>query len=238
MASPQIEDGYTQIANELLEAISLCKLSGSEFQVLWVIIRKTYGYQKISDSISLSQFCLATGINKQNVCRALSILIKKNMVIKSDKALITKYRIQKDYTIWVPLSNLIRLSNLIKPVINSDKDSVINSETYKRNKNTKETIYPPLFEQFWESYPRKLEKKDCHTTWKKLNPEDKAKVIVAARNYTTAMKTEGREIQHIKHPKSFLNKDRWKDYLTTSDPVDEDESYLKKQHASSGPRRF
>ncbi len=140
MANPQIEDGYTRIANELLEAISLSKLNGSEHQVFWVIVRKTYGYQKKDDPISLSQFCLATRINKQNVCRALSNLITKNMIIKSDKDKITKYRIQKDYTTWKPLSNMITLSNPIKPVINSDKEIVINSETHKRKKNTKETL--------------------------------------------------------------------------------------------------
>ena len=140
MASPQIENGHTRIANELLDAIVRVGLAGEESKVFWFIVRKTYGYQKTWDEISLSQFCLASGLNKQNTCRALSNLIKKNMIIKSDKGKITKYRIQKDYTIWKPLSKLIMLSNPIKPVINIDKESVIKSETHKRNKNTKETI--------------------------------------------------------------------------------------------------
>lgn len=140
MANPQVENGHTRIANELLDAIVRVGLSGDEGKAFWFIVRKTYGFQKTTDSISLTQFCLATGMNKQNVCRALSNLIKKKMVIKSDKDRITKYRIQKDYTIWTPLSKLITLSNLIKPFIESDNEIVIKSETYKRNKNTKETI--------------------------------------------------------------------------------------------------
>lgn len=138
MANPQLEEGHTRIANDILEAVSLLRMSGEESQVFWVVIRKTYGYQKTWDEISLSQFCLATGMNKQNVCRALSKLIKKNMIIKIDKGRTSKYRIQKDYTTWLPLSKLITLSKLIKPVIKNDKENVINIETHKRNKNTKE----------------------------------------------------------------------------------------------------
>ena len=139
-ANPQTENGFTKLANELLEAFSLSRISGEENQVFWTIIRKTYGFNKTWDEISLSQFCLATGMNKQNVCRALSKLIKKKMIIKTDKGKIAKYRIQKDYTTWLPLSKLITLSNLIKPIIKTDKENVINLETYKRNKNTKDTI--------------------------------------------------------------------------------------------------
>ena len=140
MADPQLEEGYTRIANDILEAISLLRISGEESQVFWTIVRKTYGYQKTWDKISLSQFCLATGMNKQNVCRALSKLIKKKMVIKTDKGKISSYRIQKDYTHWLPLSKMITLSKPIKPIIKTDKENVINIETHKRNKNTKETI--------------------------------------------------------------------------------------------------
>ena len=50
MASPQIEDGYTKIANELLEAISKVNLSSYEFRVIMAIIRKTYGFNKKSDN--------------------------------------------------------------------------------------------------------------------------------------------------------------------------------------------
>jgi phage replication O-like protein O len=140
LANPQTENGYTKIANELLEAFCFVRLGGDENKVFWMIIRKTYGFNKKEDEISLSQFCLGTGLRKQNVCRALSNLIKKNMIIKSDKSDSVNYRIQKDYTLWKPLSNLITLSNPIMGVIKSDKESVIKSETHKRNKNTKETL--------------------------------------------------------------------------------------------------
>lgn len=141
MTSPQLEDGHTKIANELLEAIIRCKLPGDEGQIFWTIIRKTYGFNKKMDGITLSQFCLATGLIKPNACRALSNLITKNMIIKSDKGLIPTYRIQKDYTKWLPLSKLITLSDSIKTIIKSDNSGVIKSDKLQKTiNNTKDNV--------------------------------------------------------------------------------------------------
>ena len=140
MANPQTENGYTMIANELLEALARIRLSGEETQVFFTILRKTYGFKKKGDHISLSQFVLSTGIMKPNICRALSKLITKKMIIKTDNDNITSYSIQKDYTRWKPLSKLIMLSKTIIPLIKTDNQTVINIDTHKRNKNTKETL--------------------------------------------------------------------------------------------------
>lgn len=76
--------------------------------------------------------------------------------------------------------------------------------------------YPSEFEEFWINYPRKIEKKNAYITWKRLTKKQKEEVIRAAVNYAVAMRLEKREIQYIKHPKTFLNpkKEVWKDYLT------------------------
>lgn len=57
MASPQTEDGYTAIANEIMEALIAAELSGQEFRIALLVIRKTYGFKKKEDAISLSQMC-------------------------------------------------------------------------------------------------------------------------------------------------------------------------------------
>ena len=53
MANPQIEDGYTPIADELLEAMCRLTLGEAEWKVFNAIIRKTYGYKKKKDQISM-----------------------------------------------------------------------------------------------------------------------------------------------------------------------------------------
>ena len=118
MASPQTEDGYTEIANELLEAIIKTPMSDYEHRVFWLIVRKTYGYKKKSDWISQKQIVEYTGILKQHVSRTINKLYKKNMIIKEGKNL----AVQKDYEQWklpkrvTKKSNQNRLQKLPKQV--------------------------------------------------------------------------------------------------------------------------
>lgn len=108
MASPQLENGYTKIADELLEAISKWHLSSYECRVLLFLIRKTYGWNKKEDWISLSQFVLATGIRESHISRALNLLIKQNMVTKRGKIKQPQWSIQKDFDKWVRLPKGVR----------------------------------------------------------------------------------------------------------------------------------
>lgn len=104
MANPQKEDGYTAIANELMDALAKIRISGEARQVLDVIFRKTYGYNKKEDMISLSQFSAATGISKSHIIRATKKLTEMNIIIsKKGNRQIVKYRINKNFELWNPL---------------------------------------------------------------------------------------------------------------------------------------
>ena len=122
--TPQLEDGYTRIADELLEALAYININGEARRVLDVIIRKTYGFNKKRDRISLSQFCLATGLQKPNVVRAIRKLVDINIVIRTDNALGVIYAINKKYSTWQSLSKPITLSKPIISVISPDKASL------------------------------------------------------------------------------------------------------------------
>ena len=97
MANPQTEDGYTQISNEVLEAIATINLSPYESRVLWFVIRKTYGWHKKIDLIPLSQITDGTGIAKSHASRALKSLISKQIVTRLGNKQIG---FQKDYDLW------------------------------------------------------------------------------------------------------------------------------------------
>lgn len=102
MASPQKENGYTPIANELMEAFATVNLSPYEWRVLHYLLRKTYGWRKISDVIALSQFVEGTGLAEKYICRSISKLVKKKII---DKAKMSKtetaYHFNKNYHSWV-----------------------------------------------------------------------------------------------------------------------------------------
>ncbi len=85
MANPQLQDGYTQIPNELLDILARIKLSPNQWRVLIYLIRKTYGYHKEADYISNSQIVRATGLHKTTVSHALRRLARANLIDRKGK---------------------------------------------------------------------------------------------------------------------------------------------------------
>lgn len=96
MASPQIENGYTKVANELLDALCSINLSSHEWHVVHAIIRKTYGYNKKEDWITNTQIMKLTGQTQQKVSQAKRKLVVKNIVTENGN----KISINKDYESW------------------------------------------------------------------------------------------------------------------------------------------
>lgn len=54
MASPQIENGYTTIANEILDHLYKQPLNGTELKVVMCILRYTFGFRRKSHKLSAS----------------------------------------------------------------------------------------------------------------------------------------------------------------------------------------
>lgn len=109
MASPQIKDGYTKIANELLEALYQFNATGSQFRVMLFLIRNIYGYGKTSRCIATSKIINGTGMNKSQCIRTLNELKVANMItgrLEETKKGIT-YRIQKNYKTWRRISQKV-----------------------------------------------------------------------------------------------------------------------------------
>ena len=101
MASPQIEDGYTKIANELLEAFCRTNFNAYQRRVLDALIRKTYGYNKKQDWLSVSQIVEITGLKKQHISRAKSELVARKVVTQVGYNL----ALNKDWSQWQELPN-------------------------------------------------------------------------------------------------------------------------------------
>ena len=137
---PQLENGYTRMANELIERLAGIRIPGEAMQALWLIIRKTYGFNKKSDTIALLQFCEHTGMKKPAVCRAVKKLEQLGIVsiIKKDNGNAAEYAIIKDSAKWQPLSKKITLSKKIIIVI--EKDNKPLSKKIPSKETTKDKI--------------------------------------------------------------------------------------------------
>lgn len=77
---PQIEDGYTRIANEILENIMKVSLNGTQFRIVMAVWRYTYGFQRKEHDLSLSFLSKATRASKSQVDRELSALIDRKII--------------------------------------------------------------------------------------------------------------------------------------------------------------
>ena len=100
MAKPQLEDGHTRIANEILEHLMRLHLAPNQWQVLLCIIRKTYGFQKKVDYIANIQIGEATNLGKTVISRVLRNLEDMKVITRRGKIV----GIQKDWELWVKLA--------------------------------------------------------------------------------------------------------------------------------------
>lgn len=100
MDGPQLEDGYTRIANEFLEFLTTINLSSYQMRMLLTIIRFTWGYGKKSDAISISTFYYKTGIRPRHICRTRGELIRINAITYKGNSKIGTYSINKHYNTW------------------------------------------------------------------------------------------------------------------------------------------
>ena len=96
MANPQIENGYTRIANELLEALLLANLSKRQLLVAFAVIRQTYGFNRKSDRISGSQIAALTGLRRNHCSVAVAELTEMKILHRSGSQLC----VQKDHEQW------------------------------------------------------------------------------------------------------------------------------------------
>jgi len=96
VCSPQLENGYTRIANELLDALCRINLSPYESRCLLAIVRLTYGFQRKSAKLSFGQIAAQTDITRQNVNRTLKRLSGRK-IIKRDNG---RIEINKNYGSW------------------------------------------------------------------------------------------------------------------------------------------
>ena len=79
MASPQLENGYARVANEIMEALAVTPLSGIEIRIILVVMRETYGRPKSPKSAALSLGYLAkqTQASRSRVGEVVSRLIAR-----------------------------------------------------------------------------------------------------------------------------------------------------------------
>ncbi|SDX61769.1 replication protein [Salimicrobium album] len=103
MANPQVEEGYVKIANELLDEIPKYKFNGTQFKLIMIVWRYTYGFNRKSHSLSLSFISKLAGIDKSSVKKQLNQLIDSNVLYVAKEATFNQPRaigFNKNFEEW------------------------------------------------------------------------------------------------------------------------------------------
>lgn len=145
--SPQKENGYTPIANELFEAFYRCKLLEYERVVIMAIWRKTYGWKKKEDWVSNSQLSDETGIAQSHITRTIKQLTAKNIIHKNGK----KISVNKLYREWIV--DWRKLPHEVTKVTSPGKKKLPHQVPTKEKRNyTKESNHSSMKNEHYVDY--------------------------------------------------------------------------------------
>ncbi|HBW3105260.1 TPA: replication protein [Klebsiella pneumoniae] len=143
-----LDDGFTRIANELLEAVMHAGLSQHQLLVFMAVMRKTYGFNKKSDWVSNEQISVLTGILPHKCSAAKSTLVKRGILTQTGRVI----GINKAVSEWSSL-----------PIKGTEK------KPYLKKVTLPESGKKSLPESGNAYYPNQVNTKDKHTKDNKDN---------------------------------------------------------------------
>ena len=97
---PSLDNGYTRISNALLEQIIFHNFKKREYKIILAIIRKTYGYNKNSDDITMTQLAQDTDLRRQHIGVTVRALVKKNVLLSKRGSFGEIISLSKNHNKW------------------------------------------------------------------------------------------------------------------------------------------
>ena len=221
MANPQKENGFTAIANEIMDALMKYRIPGECEQVLKCVLRMTYGWNRKEVQISNNQISKMTGLKRQNVIRSIHWLESKLILrrIKTDSNRIKVLKFNKNFDEWESFNKKqCRIKSDAKSRIKSDSKPPIVPIIVKTNKTISEFLF------FWEKYPLKKAKKKAEEIWLNLSKRNKLppidKILLAIDNQIKEKEIllkNKKFCPEWKHPTTWLNQGCWDDVCQSKD---------------------
>lgn len=107
MADVQLENGFTKIANKIIEALAKMPLNGTQRRIIDVIIRFTYGFNRKEHDFSINFLIKAMSLKNtqyKQICRELRTLIDMKILIEESEPTKNSSRclsFNKNYDLWL-----------------------------------------------------------------------------------------------------------------------------------------
>ncbi len=194
---------YAQIPNA---AIRDPEISPNGFRLLAYLMSHSDGYD-----LTYGQIERETGLGRFAINGAISVLSRKGWLeVKTTKLpngqFGPKAWFVKDPTTSATVGNSTAGDSTVEQPTDNKKNTIREEQI--------ENSYPQAslegFSEFWEIYPRKVEKLAAQRAFKKaLEIVDSQTIIDGARRYATDANLP--EKQYIPHPSTWLNSGRWED---------------------------
>jgi len=163
----QLENGYTKVANEILEMLAITKLNGTQLRILLIIFRYTYGFHRKEHNLSLAFLSNATSCDKRQVQRELKELEKLNIITQNIKSgSYRKISFNNNYKTWLTAGkNTIGEFTNVTIGKNTNKSIGELPNQERKKQNFKENIYTPVINYLNEK---------CCTSYKQSSIKTKA----------------------------------------------------------------
>jgi len=216
MADVQTENGYTRIANEILDQTSRLHLNGTQYSIILTIWRFTYGFHRCEHDLSITFIAKAINSTVRVVKRELKTLIDCNVITVAKESTKSDSRVlkfNKDYDTWKEVSKRSPgvHSAPSQGSIKSPQEGSNQSPKKDIKDNSKETL-EIFFETIWKLYPKKEGKGQVKTAKKKeLYKIGLDEITKAINGYIKAKK--GTDRQYIQNGSTFFNSG-YLDYLS------------------------
>lgn len=197
-----LENGYTRIANEILEKLATIKLSPTQYRILFIIWRYTYGFNRKETDLALSFISNATGCNLRSIQRELKGLEDMGIILQQiSHGKSRKVSFNKHLDSWLTFGETANGNSANGQTANGETakshlaklpiEHLAKLPKKKESKDNSKEIYIVLFE-YWNSKQiivhKKLTEKmitKISGTLKNYSPDE---IKTAIDNYTTVTK--------------------------------------------------
>ena len=170
----QLENGFTKIANQMLQIIYGTNFNATQLKIILCVIRYTWGFNRKKHSFSISFLSKATGVSKRYISDELKKLIDTKVLIIIKEHTTTTSRVlklNKDYAQWIGYRTILQQVNNTSTdeelshttdeqyFTTTDEQYFIqeinNKEKLKESSSSSKISIDDFFEEVWKLYPNK-----------------------------------------------------------------------------------
>ena len=196
------EKEFTKMDNKILEQLIKTPLSGQEFRIILLILRKTWGWHKEEDYIALSQIQKELNICKTRASQIINRLqlMKIVTVTENINGLTKRYCFNKQFEEWIPLRKSVTVTEkrnqpLRKSVTTKEsltKENIYITDTAKKKTASRKQKTPTYTSEELSFAKQVMEM--VNTVMEKNYPVEGSKTI-PYRKYILEKKKEGYELK-------------------------------------------